>query len=82
MQRYQVLYMEYFQTFGRLICGWQGPAAAEAQALLPLMKRQLGELRAAILDYPRQMAWLRRQTAIRMAHGDTQILKRVDLNLH
>lgn len=82
MRRYEALYMDYFRAFGGLISGAAGPAAAESQRLLPLMKRQLAEIRQAILDYPDTRSWLRRQSILRTTHGDTQLLRRLDFNLH
>jgi hypothetical protein len=81
MRRYQTLYMEYFRAFGVFTCGREGRAATVSQRLLPLMKRQLADLRRALLEYPLHVDWLQREADLRKPTGDTQKFRRLDFNL-
>jgi len=81
LRRYQALYMEYFRAFGAITCGREGRAATVSQRLLPLMKRELAELRQALLEYPLHVDWLQREADLRKAVGDTRKLRRLDFNL-
>jgi hypothetical protein len=81
MHRYEKLYMEYFQTYGAFITADSERSAPVSKELLPLLKKQLAELREAILEYPQRANWLRREAAIRKTTGDTQRLGKLDYNL-
>jgi hypothetical protein len=80
MQRYQALYMEYFQVYGAVTCDVEGAGGALSADLLPLLKKQLAELRKAILDYPKAADWLQREADIRKPTGDTQYLAWLHIN--
>jgi hypothetical protein len=73
MQRYEELYCEYFDLYCRSLLGIHEEAESQ-RALLPLLKRQLGEHRAAILDPRGAQPFLRREAALRRPTGDTQRL--------
>lgn len=77
MTRYQALYAEYFQIF----CSTHfrtGSADAELQGeLLPLLKYQLKECRAAIMNSQPEMAWLTHEAKLREPTGDTVRLPRL-----
>ncbi|MGA2397659.1 MAG: hypothetical protein ABSG30_06325 [Steroidobacteraceae bacterium] len=73
MQRYEELYCEYFDLYCRSLLGT--PEETDSQRdLLPLLKHQLGEHRAAILDPRGPQTFLRREAALRRPTGDTQRL--------
>lgn len=73
MQRYEELYCEYFNLYCRSLLGT--PEETDSQRdLLPLLKHQLGEHRAAILDPRGAQTFLRREAALRRPTGDTQRL--------
>ena len=80
MQRYQTLYMEYFQVYGSLTCDERSADKPLPGDLLPLLKKQLAELRKAILDYPKAVDWLQRESDIRKPTGDTQYLAWLHIN--
>jgi hypothetical protein len=80
MQRYQALYMDYFQVYGTLICDPRAAGKAPPANLLPMLKKQLAELRKAILDYPNAVDWLQREADIRKPTGDTQYLAWLHIN--
>lgn len=71
MQRYEELYCEYFDLYCRSLLGVREEAESQ-RALLPLLKHQLGEHRAAILDPRAAQPFLRREAALRRPTGDTQ----------
>jgi hypothetical protein len=73
MQRYEELYCEYFNLYCRSLLGTPGEADSHL-ALLPLLKHQLGEHRAAILDPRGAQPFMRREAALRRPTGDTQRL--------
>ncbi len=81
MNRYQMLYMEYFRAFGVFTCGKEGRGKALAQMMLPMMKSQLAEMRKALLLHPLRADWLERESLLRRPTGDTQRLRRLDFNL-
>jgi hypothetical protein len=73
MFRYEELYCEYFDLYCRSLLGT--PEETNSQRdLLPLLKHQLGEQRAAILDPRGAQPFLRREAALRRPTGDTQRL--------
>jgi hypothetical protein len=73
MFRYEELYCEYFDLYCRSLLGT--PEETNSQRdLLPLLKHQLGEQRAAILDPRGAQTFLRREVALRRPTGDTQRL--------
>jgi hypothetical protein len=72
MQRYEELYDEYFTLYCTTLLDRPGEDSGTQGALLPLLKKQLNEYRWAILDPRRAQPWLRRETEIRLATGDTQ----------
>jgi hypothetical protein len=73
MQRYEELYTEYFNLYcGALI---EGDGQSGSEALLPLLKKQLNEYRAAILDPRSAQSFLRREAELRRPTGDTQRLE-------
>jgi hypothetical protein len=73
LQGYEQLYGEYFTLYCKVLVG--PPEEVESQrALLPLLKHQLGEYRAAILDPRAAQPFLRRETDLRRPAGDTQRL--------
>jgi hypothetical protein len=73
MQRYEELYGEYFDLYCRSLLG-SAEETGSQRALLPLLKHQLGEHRAAILDPRRTQSFLKREAALRRPSGDTQRL--------
>lgn len=81
MQRYQLLYMEYFRYFGVVTCSKSARVAAKSKNILPMLKSQLADVRKAMLRYPLSATWLRKEATIRKSHGDTQFLQRLDFNL-
>lgn len=77
MNRYRVLYMEYFHAYS-LVSFPEGETDSSASPeLLPLLKQQVSELRRAILEYPLHASWLQREAIIRKPSGDTQRLRRL-----
>jgi hypothetical protein len=73
MQGYEKLYGEYFNLYCTVLIG--DPEEVESQrALLPLLKHQLGEYRAAILDPRAAQPFLRREADLRRPTGETQKL--------
>lgn len=70
MQRYEELYCEYFDLYCRSLL--RNSEAESQRALLPLLKHQLGEHRAAILDPRGAQTFLKREAALRRPTGDTQ----------
>ena len=80
MQRYQALYMEYFQVYGTVVAGSPDHADSSSTHLLPLLKQQVAELRKAILDYPKAADWLQREADLRKPTGDTQYLAWLHIN--
>jgi len=75
MQRYETLYMEYFQLY----CSSLFPPPDEtdesaSSSLLPLLKHQLNEWRYVILKPRAGFSILKRESQIRSAVGDTQRL--------
>jgi hypothetical protein len=73
MRRYEELYCEYFNLYCRSLLGTAEETDSQ-RTLLPLLKHQLGEHRAAILDPRGAQAFLRREAALRRPTGDTQRL--------
>jgi hypothetical protein len=71
LQRYEELYAEYFDLYCRSLLGTSEEAGSQ-RALLPLLKHQLGEHRAAVLDPRGAQTFLRREAALRRPTGDTQ----------
>jgi len=69
MPRYEELYTEYFEIYCRSLLG--GPQADSQQALLPLLKKQLGEYRQALLDPKAAQPFLKREAQLRRTTGDT-----------
>lgn len=80
IQRYQAVYAEYFQVYGTVTCEASGDGQSLSADLLPLLKKQLAELRKAILDYPKAADWLQREADIRKPTGDTQYLAWLHIN--
>jgi hypothetical protein len=74
MQRYEELYVEYFNLYCTTLLETPDSATVSQGALLPLLKKQLYEYRWAILDPRRAQPWLRREAEIRVPTGDTQKL--------
>jgi hypothetical protein len=74
MQRYEELYCEYFDLYCRSLLGRPDETESE-RSLLPLLKHQLGEHRAAILDPRGAQPFMRREAALRRPTGDTQRLR-------
>lgn len=73
MLRYEELYCEYFDLYCRSLLGTHEEAESQ-RALLPLLKHQLGEHRAAILNPRGAQPFMRREAALRRPTGDTQRL--------
>jgi len=73
MQRYEELYCEYFDLYCRSLLGTPEESGSQRD-LLPLLKHQLGEYRAAILHPRGPQPFLRREAALRRPTGDTQRL--------
>jgi hypothetical protein len=71
MQRYEELYCEYFDLYCRSLLGTSEETESQS-SLLPLLKHQLAEHRAAILDPRGAQTFLRREAALRRPTGDTQ----------
>jgi hypothetical protein len=75
--RYQELYAEYFQIF----CDWQFGTDSDdievQRELLPLLKYQLEECRAAIMNLQPESQRLKREAAMREPTGDTVRLPRL-----
>ena len=74
MQRYEELYGEYFDLYCRSLIG-SAEEVGSQRALLPLLKHQLGEHRAAILDPRAAQPFLKREAELRRPTGDTQRLQ-------
>ncbi|HLW24110.1 MAG TPA: hypothetical protein VKT22_07095 [Steroidobacteraceae bacterium] len=74
MQRYEELYTEYFDLYCSSLIGGEAGEAGSQRALLPLLKKQLGEYRQAILDPKAAQPFLRREQQLRRPTGDTQRL--------
>jgi len=73
MQRYEELFTEYFELYCSSIAG-QDDESGTQLALLPLLKHQLNEYRAAILDPRGAQPFMRRDAELRLPTGDTQRL--------
>ena len=73
MRRYEELYCEYFNLYCRSLLGTAEETDSQ-RTLLPLLKHQLGEHRAAILDPRGAQPFMRREAALRRPTGDTQRL--------
>lgn len=76
MVRYQEVYEEYFRGYCRAHFPDGQHSIGSDQALLPLLKLQVAELRQAILNYPRSATWLETELRHRSSTGDTQRLPR------
>lgn len=70
MERYEKLHREYFQAFCDVALDVRHDAES-LRALLPYLKHQVAELRAAILAMPRTLPDLQREAEIRRPTGDT-----------
>jgi hypothetical protein len=80
MDRYEELYTEYFDLYCATLIG-DAPDGEDSQgSLLPLLKHQLEEWRAVILDPKRAQSLMRRDTELRRPTGDTQRMR--SLNPH
>lgn len=78
VRRYERVYAEYFDAYCESVIGATGvPRTSERIRLLPLLKQQVYELRAAILEYPLRRDWLAREAGIRSATGETSRLRRL-----
>jgi hypothetical protein len=75
LQRYEELYTEYFDLYCSTLIGQTDAESGSQQALLPLLKHQLNEWRAAMLDPGRAQPFIRRDAELRKPTGDTQRLK-------
>jgi hypothetical protein len=75
MQRYEELYTEYFDLYCTTLIGGPGGKLESRQSLLPLLKHQLNEWRAAILDPKRAQPFIRLDAELRRRTGDTQRLR-------
>ena len=80
MDRYEELYTEYFDLYCAALIGDAPDSADSRRSLLPLLKHQLEEWRAVILDPKRAQSLMRRDTELRRPTGDTQRLR--SLNPH
>jgi hypothetical protein len=74
MERYEELYGEYFDLYCRSLIGPPDEVGSQ-RALLPLLKHQLSEHRAAILDPRAAQPFLKREAELRRPTGDTQRLQ-------
>jgi len=77
MQRYEEMYCEYFDLYCRSLLGMHEETESQ-RALLPLLKHQLSEQRAAILDPRGAQPFMRREAALRRPTGDTQRLRSLE----
>jgi len=75
MQRYEELYAEYFDLYCTTLIGGPGGQLDSRQSLLPLLKHQLNEWRAAILDPKRAQPFIRLDAELHRRTGDTQRLR-------
>lgn len=75
MHRYEELYAEYFDLYCTTLIGGPGGLFDSRQSLLPLLKHQLNEWRAAILDPKRAQPFIRLDAELRRRTGDTQRLR-------
>ena len=78
MRRYQALYAEYFQVFCSTHFGTVSAHTEPQGELLPLLKYQLEECRAAIMNPQPETEWLMREAELREPTGDTVRLPRLD----
>lgn len=74
LQRYEELFAEYFDLYCSTIVEPDGGEPDSQLALLPLLKHQLNEWRAAILDPQRAQPFIRRDAELHLPTGDTQRL--------
>jgi len=72
MEHYEQVYREYFQLFCE--ANFAENAAGQA-ALLPLLKQQLEECRAAVMNRADSSKRLLRDAELRRATGDTMRLR-------
>jgi hypothetical protein len=75
MQRYEELYTEYFDLYCAALIGDVEGTLNSQRSLLPLLKHQLEEWRAVILDPKRAQSLMRRDTELRRPTGDTQRMR-------
>lgn len=75
MVRYQALYKEYFDIFCSTHFGSDSGDAEPRAELLPLLKHQLEECRAAIMKPQPDTEWLKREAELREPTGDTVRLR-------
>jgi hypothetical protein len=73
MQHYEHLYSEYFDLYCGSLFPGTGAESSES-SLLPLLKHQLNEWRAVILNPQAGLPRLKRESEIRRPTGDTQRL--------
>jgi hypothetical protein len=73
MQRYEELFAEYFDLYCRSIVAQDGESGSQL-ALLPLLKHELNQWRAAILDPRGAQPFIRRDAELHLPAGDTQRL--------
>src|SRR5580704_16796405 len=78
MRSYQELYAEYFQIFCRTHFSTDSADTEPQWELLPLLKHQLEECRAAIMNPQPEMQWLMRKAELRQPTGDTARLPQLD----
>jgi len=69
------LYTEYFDLYCSTLIGRAEGAANSQRSLLPLLKHQLEEWRAVILDPKRAQSLMRRDMELRRPTGDTQRMR-------
>jgi hypothetical protein len=75
MQRYEELFTAYFNLYCSALVGQSEDEPGWQQPLLPLLKHQLNEWRAAILDPKDSQPIFRRDADLRRPTGDTQLLR-------
>src|SRR5882757_1979668 len=77
MQQYETLYSEYFELYCSTLIPTAGEQPEAEPPLLPLLKQQLCEWRWAILNPKQSLPYLRRESELRRASGDTQKMRQL-----
>jgi len=77
MQQYETLYTEYFELYCTTLIPTAGEQPEAEPPLLPLLKQQLSEWRWVILNPKQSLPYLRRESELRRASGDTQKMRQL-----
>jgi hypothetical protein len=79
MQHYENLYTEYFDLYCSTLLSPDAPEIVSERALLPLLKHQLNEWRWVILNPKESVPYVRRESELRRALGDTQRMPKLSI---